>query len=169
MEYECINRTILYGNVMNMPLIIIEINYSDIDSDDSSYYYWPVYMSRWCAHTSAVVFHTLHRGQRNTRLCTYLVKYSTLYPLLLPQLPSLLSHHLILPPPTFALPAYLLPPPLPPLPSPLPLTFQLWPVSTTTYPHVTPAYSPPLHIALESIALQYTVEPYHAFAECRST
>ena len=38
-EYECINRTILYGNVMNMPLIIIEINYSDIDSDDSSYYY----------------------------------------------------------------------------------------------------------------------------------
>ena len=37
-EYECINRTILDINVMNMYLIITKGNYGDISADDSSFY-----------------------------------------------------------------------------------------------------------------------------------
>ena len=47
---------------------------------------WLVSVSWWRAHSRVVVFHTLHRGKRDTRLCPNLVYWSTLYPLLLPQL-----------------------------------------------------------------------------------
>ena len=40
----------------------------------SSFYSRPVSVSLWRVHSSAVVFHTLHRGQRDTRLCTYLLR-----------------------------------------------------------------------------------------------
>ena len=39
----------------------------------SSSYYQSVSVSQWRAHSRAVVFHTLHRGQIDTRLCPYLV------------------------------------------------------------------------------------------------
>ena len=39
-------------------------------------------MSQQYAYSRAVVFLTLHRGQRDTRLCLLLVNYSTLYYLL---------------------------------------------------------------------------------------
>ena len=48
--------------------------------------YRPVSMYQWHAHSRAVVFHTLHRGQRYARICPYLVYCATLYPLPLPQL-----------------------------------------------------------------------------------
>ena len=35
-EYERVNRTILHGNVMNMPFIIIEEKYGAIDANDSA-------------------------------------------------------------------------------------------------------------------------------------
>ena len=35
-DHECINITILDGNFMNMSLIITEINYDDIDANDSA-------------------------------------------------------------------------------------------------------------------------------------
>ena len=44
-----------------------------------SSYFSTVYVSLWCAHSRAVLFHTLHRGQRNTRLCPYLVHFTTLH------------------------------------------------------------------------------------------
>ena len=52
----------------------------------SSSSYRPVSVYRWRAHSRAVVFHTLHRGQRYTRLCTYFINCATLYPLPLPQI-----------------------------------------------------------------------------------
>ena len=36
LDYECINQTILDGNVMNIILIIIELNYNEIDADGST-------------------------------------------------------------------------------------------------------------------------------------
>ena len=39
----------------------------------------PASVSRWHAHSRVVVFHTLHRGQRDTRLCPLLVNFATLY------------------------------------------------------------------------------------------
>ena len=36
-------------------------------------------MSQWCAHSRSVVLYTLHIGQIDTRLCTYLVNFATLY------------------------------------------------------------------------------------------
>ena len=35
-EHECINLTIIYANVINTSLIIIEENYGSIDDDDST-------------------------------------------------------------------------------------------------------------------------------------
>ena len=46
----------------------------------------PVFMSQWRAYSRAVVFHTLHRVQIDTRLCPYLVYCAPVYPLKLPQL-----------------------------------------------------------------------------------
>ena len=43
-------------------------------------------MSRRRAHIRVVVFHTLHRGQRDTRLCPYLVYCATLSQLQLPHI-----------------------------------------------------------------------------------
>ena len=37
-DYKQINRTILDGNLMNMSLIIMEVNYGAIDPDDSTGY-----------------------------------------------------------------------------------------------------------------------------------
>ena len=79
-------------------------------------YYQPVSMSRWRAHTRAVVVQTLHRGQRDTGLCPYLINYATLYPITFPQLrESSIST------PSFNLPSNLYPPfqklPLSPLTS----------------------------------------------------
>ena len=52
-------------------------------------------MSQRRAYNREVVFHALHRGQIDTRLCTYLVIFSTLYPFLLSQIwgPSVLIPH----------------------------------------------------------------------------
>ena len=36
-------------------------------------------MYRWRVHTTLVVSHTLHRGQRDTRLCPYLAIFDLLY------------------------------------------------------------------------------------------
>ena len=36
-------------------------------------------MSWWRSHSRVVVFHTPHRGQRVTRICPYLVSFSTFY------------------------------------------------------------------------------------------
>ena len=46
-------------------------------------------MSQWHAHSRSVVFHTLYRGGRDTKLCPYLVHYTTLHPLPVPQIGSL--------------------------------------------------------------------------------
>ena len=35
-EYKQINQNILDGNVMNMSLIIMEVDYGDIDADDTT-------------------------------------------------------------------------------------------------------------------------------------
>ena len=47
MNYECINRTILYGNIVNMYLINNEGNYGVIDADDSTChgYYFIIFYS----------------------------------------------------------------------------------------------------------------------------
>ena len=37
MDYECIHRTILDGNVMNMSLIILKGNDGSIDAKNTSY------------------------------------------------------------------------------------------------------------------------------------
>ena len=44
----------------------------------------PVSVYRWRAHSRVVLFHALHRFQKDTRLCTYLVYCVTLYLLLFP-------------------------------------------------------------------------------------
>ena len=41
---------------------------------------------RWRAYSRAVVFHTLHIGQRDTRLCPYLINCATFYALPLPHI-----------------------------------------------------------------------------------
>ena len=80
-------------------------------------------MSWRCAHNMAVVFHTIHRGQRDTRLCNYLVKLVTLYLLLLSQIQG--SYVLI--PPTFS--TSITPGPYPPhLPARSCYTFPLSPL-----------------------------------------
>ena len=61
-------------------------NFSTSSSSSSS---WPASVSRWCAHSRSVVFHTLYIGQRDTILFPLLVKFSTLYSLLVPRLGSL--------------------------------------------------------------------------------
>ena len=52
----------------------------------NSSYYRPVSVSRWLAHSRLVLFHTLHRGQRDTIIYTYLINCATLYLLPLPHL-----------------------------------------------------------------------------------
>ena len=78
--------------------------------------YRPGYVCWWYAHSREVVFHNLHRGQRDTRLCPlviyicYFYLFLLLHPGSLPLRP--LSHYY---PPSF----------LPPPPLPLPLSFSL--------------------------------------------
>ena len=52
----------------------------------SSSSYISVYVSQCHVYSRAVVFHTLQRGQRDNRLCPYLVYCTTVYPLFLTQL-----------------------------------------------------------------------------------
>ena len=99
-------------------------------------------ISRWCVHSELVVLHILHRGQRDTILYTYLVNFSTLYSLTLPQPGSLpfLS-------PTITLPYHPCPPPLTPLLPPLPLPYRCLPSPTTASPPTPPVFSPLPHIS----------------------
>ena len=52
----------------------------------SSSSYLPLYVSQWRAHSRVVVLHTLHRGQRDTRICPYLINCTNFYPLTFPHL-----------------------------------------------------------------------------------
>ena len=52
----------------------------------SYYSYWTVFIFRMHAHNEAVAFHTMNRGQRDTRLYPYLVKFAHFYPFLLSHL-----------------------------------------------------------------------------------
>ena len=62
------------------------------------YYFWPVFVSWWCAHSRAVLFHTLYIVQRDTIICPYLDIFATFYylplsqPRSIPLLPLLLFH-----------------------------------------------------------------------------
>ena len=117
--------------------------------------YLPVSMSRRHVHNRAGVFHTLYIVQRDTIICPYFVKFSTLY-----QFP--LSHiwgSFILIPPPFILPAHTFPSP----PSPLPLPGQFPSVPTTSSQPMPHDSSPPPCIFPEVIALQYTACPYSSF------
>ena len=60
----------------HMAAIII---YNEYTTSTSDYSYKPVSVYLWLAHIRAVVFHTLHRGQRDTRICPYLVTFAKLY------------------------------------------------------------------------------------------
>ena len=53
---------------------------------NSTYSYRMFSVSQCRVNSRVVVFHTLHRGQRDTRLCPYFVFFTTLYPLMLSQL-----------------------------------------------------------------------------------
>ena len=48
-----------------------------------------VSVSRWNEYSRVVLLHTLHIVRIVTRLCSYLINYATLYPLLLTQPQSL--------------------------------------------------------------------------------
>ena len=77
--------------------------YDDQDTASSSYSsYRPVSVSWWYAHSRAVVFHTLYRGQRDTRLCPYLVSTATLYylPLYQPKSLTIFPCHFYIPSPS---------------------------------------------------------------------
>ena len=58
-EYECINRTILDGNVVNMSLVITEGNYGDIEADDSTFhgYYIIRFYSSPYTHQAYLIIH----------------------------------------------------------------------------------------------------------------
>ena len=93
-----------------------------------SYCSWPVSVSWRCVNNRAMVFRTLHKGQRYTMLCPYLVKFYTLYPFILSRIRG--SSVLIFPP-SFTRCPYPTPPPLP-AHSCSPLTYpplRLWSLS----------------------------------------
>ena len=110
----------------------------------ASYSSRPVSVYQWHAHIRAVVFHSLHRSQRDTRLCT-LIMYSfllcTIYccsvPIVLLYLPS------------FTLLSRLLPPPLLPLPMSLPDQFPPIPATASLIAPLVPFLTP--HIGLTVI------------------
>ena len=52
----------------------------------NSSYSRPISVSWWILHIRLVLFHTLHRGQRDTIICTYLINCATLYLLPFPHL-----------------------------------------------------------------------------------
>ena len=87
------------------------------------------------AHSRAVVFQILHRGQKDTRLYTYLISYATLYLLPLPHLrqSSVLT-------PSFTLTTHTCLILMPLLPSTLPPISQFPPVTTTTYSPIPPCF-----------------------------
>ena len=58
-------------------------------------------MPQWRAHSMEVVFHTLHRGQIDTRICSYLVSFTILHyylTLFQSRIIPLLPRHFYLPP-----------------------------------------------------------------------
>ena len=125
-----------------------------------SSYYWTVSMSWWRAHSRAVVFHTLHRVQRDTIICPYLFHCATLYPLILPQLQE--SSVLIS---SFISSTHPSPPPMLPSLSLFPPPGQVPPVLTAATPPMPPATSHPHHTGPESFSLKYIVRPYFAFVK----
>ena len=129
----------------------------------SSYSSWPISVSWRRAHIRAVMFLTVQRVQRDTRLCPYLVWFATLYPLML----SHLRRNSVLIPCPFSPPSHPRTPPLPPLPSPLILLGQFPPVPATTSPPWPLTSSPPPRIGPELVGSQYTAWPYTAFAKFR--
>ena len=97
----------------------------------------PASVSQLNAHSRAVVLHTLHRCQRDTRLYPYIVSFSLLYYYLPLSHPSSLS---------LFFPATLIPHPLPPpsmLPSaPLPGQFPSVTTTTSLIPPLDPSPAP---------------------------
>ena len=124
----------------------------------------PVHVYQWRAHSRAVLFHTLNIGQRDTRLCPYLVYFATLYPL---PLPHLLGYSVLIPLFYSSIPFLSA--------SAAAAAVSLDPARSspafpaTASPLVPPASSPRLCTGTELDALQYTAQPYSAFAECRFT
>ena len=82
----------------HMAAIII---YNEYTTSTSDYSYKPVSVYLWLAHIRAVVFHTLHRGQRDTRICPYLVTFAKLYFLCRCTRPGV-----FIPPPRHCTPSY---------------------------------------------------------------
>ena len=112
----------------------------DIKPNVISSYSWPLCVSRWRVHSRAVVFQPLHRVQRDTRICPYLVCCANLYPLKLSQFRD---DFILIPP--FTPPSNPSPPPSPPsppLPSPLPPLCQVPPVPTTASLSMPPSSYP---------------------------
>ena len=90
----------------------------------SSSSYQTAFVSRWHAHSSAVVFYTLHIGQRDIILCPLIIYRLLLYTRYACSVPRVLLYF-----PSFTI----LPHSLPPLPLPLPAPppYQYPPVITT--------------------------------------
>ena len=107
-----------------------------------------------------MVFHTLHRGQRHTILCPYLVNFATLYslPLIHPGNITFLSHSIIIL-------SHLRPPLLLPPLSPLTLSDRCSPATTTTSPPASPVSSTLHHIGPEEIMYQCNAQPCSAFSK----
>ena len=85
----------------------------------------PASVSRWHAHNRAVVFHTLHRGHRDTIICPLMSSRLLIFTRYSSSVPRVLLYF-----PSFTLLLH----PLTPLPLPMhsPLPGQALPVTTTT-------------------------------------
>ena len=123
-------------------------------------------MSQCRAHSRAVVFHTLHVGQRDTRLCTYLINCTTLYLLPLSQIQesSILILLLYSSIPSSSASA-----------AAASTAVSLAPDrSITSCSHhlihtcAPPASSPSPHTGPESVMLQYTARLYYSFTKSKS-
>ena len=74
---------IVYINILySKTIYILNTTYYILYTISSSY--WPVSMYQRRAHIKAVVFHTMHRGLRDTRLCPYLITCANLDPSVVP-------------------------------------------------------------------------------------
>ena len=106
-----------------------------------------------------MVFHTLYRYQRYTRLCPLLFNFATLYPLLLSQI---LGPSALIPP--FIPTSHPHPPPHPPPPSySLPLLVQFTPFPTKSSFLLLSAATK----RSKSYAFQYNAQLYYTLVECR--
>ena len=120
-------------------------------------------MSQWRENSRLVMFQTLHRGQRDTRLCTYLIRYANFYLLPLPQ-----PRGSYVSTPSCTIPAHHFPPPLPSPPFPLTSPNQCLPVPTTASTPVPPGSSPLPCRGPEAITYQFNAQLYSAFTGCTS-